>query len=553
MSIRTLNDDVLRWFRCFFDNGPLFSSFTLGFKLYKQESNASSANKCLFQITTPSTGYQVGCYFKGDGKTVRMSEADGVTNAGADHPTLVEQGNWYDIELVGYLNAGVPTLRLYINGLFVDSTGFGNGQFGQFMFGNDYYDNIDVEIEDYYCVNVPLSASAVATLRAMAAPWATFNTSAVIAFGSCRGANYDAALATLTVGGAATVWGNGFSNHQGVLGAETYTYGPQVTGTAPLPLAYKSTWVLGGADGGSSPTTPTISPILPGDSRVDIRVLPNAPFVPQAGGNTDGRYQVDRQGNSSMLPTDAGAGGAVHSPQGITHPDGGWAFLRTQLNGKPRYYHRIGPGLTIFGNTFRSEYGSFGSVGEVELGDEKAFVFMTRFPSSFFQNGTPDCSFMDVHLEDENTNNHYTGPGPLGMIGNRNSISIYTRLGINTNWQDYSTRHTFTPIVDKEYWWSLQFKMNFTGSAYLKIGKAIDDGPVSEVHSGTYNFGADAQPSRCFVKEGIYDYTFPWQNLGDNKIERYSAGHILMDISAGSPSVTHENLINTLRFQTMVA
>lgn len=552
MSIRTLNDDILRWFRCFFDNGPANTSFSLTFKLYKQQTDAASANKPLFSIFAPGGADSFHCWFQADGKTVYLAQADKTTNASSNHAVTVEEDNWYEISLIGWMNGGTPTWWLIINGTVLAVTGLSTFQFGQFIFGNDYYEHIDVEIEDYLCLNFALSQADALIVHTTPNPWSLYTDAQVIAFGSCRGADYDTALATLSAPGAhggAQVWGNGFSNHQGVLGDETFAYGTSVSGSGTLPLAYDADWVTEGADAGSTPTTPVITVIPAGHVREKVRVLPAHSWVPAAGKNTDGRYQVDIQANSSGLETASGASGAIHSPNGITHPDGGWAYQRTSLNGKPRYYHRIGPGMTIFGNTFRSEYGTFGAPGEVEHGAEHLWVMMTRWPSSAFQPGSHFGSYFDVHLQDENTSNRYTGAGPLGMWGNpRTGVDIYTRLGLNGVWQtEAQSRHNFQPVVDTEYWWSFKFKMNFTGSAYLKVGKAIGDGAVSEVVNYTGNFGADAQPSHCFCKEGIYDFDYPWAAVGDNKIERYSAGHVLWDNSG--EFFSHEEAINTLRYQ----
>lgn len=294
--------------------------------------------------------------------------------------------------------------------------------------------------------------------------------------------------------------------------------------------------------------------IASSDSRVITWVTPDTPI---ASAVTDGRYQIDRQGDFRSMPTDAaGSTGATHSAEGVAWPaggsgDAGFAFRRTAVLGKKRFHHQVGSALSvnIGGVTWRSEHMMFS--GRIDRGQEFLLSMLIRLDASMMVAGAPFVSFGDMHHEQWEDGNPYGGPGPFGVWGDRSGIYVYHRLGVGGVWTSGPViMHSWTPQVDRDYWLIFNGRQHHQAGqgAFLNVWRAVDDGPVvaSDTYSGPWGVdNATNATSTMYFKNGLYAFSAP----GVGPFSRKSAGIIALR-GGGTPAITVERLLATHRAVT---
>lgn len=306
-------------------------------------------------------------------------------------------------------------------------------------------------------------------------------------------------------------------------------------------------------------------PILANDDPRWLTLI--APSMPLGSSPTNGRYQIERQGDWNDMPTDApGLAGAVHGALGVLHPDGyksggepdsAYAFKLTTKNGKRVFYHRLGNGAWLYigpNKTYRSEYGMYG--GTIQNDVEYMAAVMMEFPRSFFRAPRPFLSFSDLHHEDAQS--RYGGPGPFGVWGSADGVQFYWRLGRGGSWLSMATPYSFIPIQDRKYWWVFHWRMNWAAgndTAFLHVYVAEDEGPLHQVVDVNEPWGCDSSPNTFFLKGGGF-YGFP-ENPDvlamppepENQLyERYSGGvFVVRNLASGTPVITPEILLATIR------
>lgn len=297
------------------------------------------------------------------------------------------------------------------------------------------------------------------------------------------------------------------------------------------------------------------------------------PDTAWASTRTDGLYQVDRASpadrNVRGLPNHSagvttGGNPSTHSAVGILYPGGSggdqaYALSRTTLNGKPRYHHRVGNNLPVAigtGTTYRSEMLQFG--GSIALGQEWLMGGLLRFDSNMMAVGAPFCSYFDLHHE-QYSNPNYGGPGPIGIYGDRNVITIYySRVNEQGNWQNGITLHTWTPQADFDYWIVIHGKQHYQAGqgAFLRFYLVINDAaaPTAPTKQWTGTWGVDNRYSNdmtMYWKQGIYFWNGDGYGPGPGAgpFSRKSAGLIVVK-TGGSIPYTPGRMLATLRGMT---
>lgn len=182
-------------------------------------------------MVNDGAGTIYGLYTNATGTDCRLSYYDGSNPSAAIASPLVV-GTWVPVALVMYLNAGVFTLRGFVNGAYVDFTGFAAMALFSYQLATDFVTHLKSRWCDTWGAKVAYTPAQIAALHASSAPWTVIGDTDRIGQGSFRGATVDQGIGTMVPAFPGSQWSSGI-----LIDADNVTYATALTGSTTLDIA----------------------------------------------------------------------------------------------------------------------------------------------------------------------------------------------------------------------------------------------------------------------------------------------------------------------------